>query len=286
MQSGQERKTPAWHRILRKGSKTESKAGDQYEVGIVLESATWRANSDWGKKLGYSDVALAEVNREAIDLLKAIRSEFETMETEIVISGCVGPRSDGYIPAALMSAEEARKYHLKQIAVFSETDADMVSALTTNYVEEAIGIANAARSIGMPSAISFTVETNGRLPTGQTLKDAIEAVDEATDRAVEYFMINCAHPTHFEGELDSVESWVGRIRGLRANASIKSHAELNESRDLDEGCPAELGRQYRELFGKLRNLTVVGGCCGTDQRHVEEICKSCIGQPVKTPTAR
>jgi S-methylmethionine-dependent homocysteine/selenocysteine methylase len=227
-------------------------------------------------KLGYSDGAVAEVNRQSIALLQDIRSEFENEKTPMVISGCVGPRGDGYFPASAMSEAEAQRYHLEQISAFSDTGADVVTAITMNYVEEAIGITRAARSVGMPVAISFTVETDGKLPTGQTLKDAIEKVDEATDNAPAYYMINCAHPTHFESTLAAGEPWVERIRGLRANASTKSHAELNESTELDTGNPAELGRQHRELLGKLKNLNVLGGCCGTDHRHVAEICRSVL----------
>jgi S-methylmethionine-dependent homocysteine/selenocysteine methylase len=250
-----------------------------YAAGFILESATWRANPDWGHKLGYSAGALADANRAAIDLLHEIRNEYETENTPLVISGCIGPRGDGYNPTALMSADEAQRYHQAQIDVFSQSGADMVAAITMNYIEEAIGIARAARLAGMPAAISFTVETDGKLPTGQTLKEAIESVDQATESAPSYYMINCAHPHHFEHILAAGEPWIGRIYGLRANASTKSHAELNESAELDEGDPAELGAQYLQLMGKLKNLSVLGGCCGTDHRHIEEICKACISLP-------
>ncbi|MGH7456549.1 MAG: homocysteine S-methyltransferase family protein, partial [bacterium] len=236
------------------------------------------ANPDWFMKLGYADDAVAEVNRQSIALLQDIRSEFENDKTPMVISGCIGPRGDGYTPASAMSEAEAQRYHLEQINAFSDTGADMVTAITMNYVEEAIGISRAARSVGMPVAISFTVETDGTLPTGQTHKAAIEKVDEATDNAPVYYMINCAHPTHFESTLAADEPWVKRIRGLRANASTKSHAELNESATLDVGNPVELGRQHRQLLSRLKNLNVLGGCCGTDHRHVEEICKSVLLQ--------
>ena len=261
---------------LRKYFRTYAALAKHYQVGFILESATWRANPDWGTKLGYSDSALADVNRKAIELLRGIRDEYENEKTKMVISGCIGPRGDGYNPTSMMSAEEAQQYHMAQIGTFSDTDADMVTAITMNYVEEAIGITRAARSAGMPVVISFTVETDGKLPTGQTLQDAVESVDEATNGTPAYYMINCAHPTHFEGALVAGEPWLERIRGIRANASAKSHAELNDSEELDEGDPVELGRQHRALLGKLKNLNVLGGCCGTDHRHVEEICKACI----------
>ena len=264
------------YETLRKYFRTYAALARNYEVGFILESPTWRANLDWGMNLDYSADELADVNRKAIDLLKEIRNEFEDEKTKMVISGCIGPRGDGYNPTNVMSAEEARQYHTAQISTFSETDTDMVTAITMNYVDEAIGITKAAKSIGMPVAISFTVETDGKLPTGQTLKDAIESVDEATSNTPAYYMINCAHPAHFESVLIADEPWLERIRGIRANASTKSHAELNDSEELDEGNPVELGRQHRELLSKLKNLNVLGGCCGTDHRHVEEICKVCI----------
>jgi S-methylmethionine-dependent homocysteine/selenocysteine methylase len=246
----------------------------KYNVGFILESATWRANTDWGRKIGYSDDELADMNRKAIDLLLDIRNEYETAVSPMILSGCIGPRGDGYIPSAVMSAEEAERYHAPQINVFRQTAADMVTAITMNYVEEAIGIARAARAADLPVAISFTVETDGKLPTGQSLKEAIERVDAATQNAPAYYMINCAHPLHFAQSLIAGEPWLERIRGLRANASTRSHAELNESTELDEGNPVEFGLQHKALLGTLKNLSVLGGCCGTDHRHVEELCKA------------
>lgn len=149
----------------------------------------------------------------------------------------------------------------------------MMSAMTMNYPEEAIGITQAAQQSSLPVAISFTVETDGRLPTGETLREAIEQVDEATNRGPSYYMINCAHPTHFDAVLKSGDAWVQRIGGLRCNASMLSHAELNEATELDEGNPEEFGSQCSELQRQLPQLTVLGGCCGTDHRHVEAICK-------------
>ncbi|HRJ75534.1 MAG TPA: homocysteine S-methyltransferase family protein [Anaerolineales bacterium] len=246
------------------------------KVGLVLEAATWRSNPGWGKQLGYSENDLEEINRKAIDMLVEFRKEYETEDTKVVISGCLGPRGDGYSPSNVMSAQEAEKYHSVQINTFKQTEADLVTAITMNYVEEALGIAQAAKSLGMPVVISFTVETDGKLPTGQTLKDAIEQVDKETGNHPAYYMINCAHPSHFADVLESGEAWAERIGGIRANASKKSHAELDFSVALDEGNPAELGQDYIVLFDKLKNLTVLGGCCGTDARHIAEICKSAL----------
>jgi S-methylmethionine-dependent homocysteine/selenocysteine methylase len=245
------------------------------DCGFILESATWRASGDWGDKLGYSEVDMAEANRQSIALLVELRRLFETDRSPMVISGCVGPRGDGYRVEKAMTADEAQAYHAKQIDVFAETAADMVTAITMTYAEEAIGVTRAAQAAGLPAAISFTVETDGRLPSGQSLKDAIQAVDAATGKAPAYYMINCAHPDHFEDGLKAGEEWVKRIRGLRANASRMSHAELDEATVLDEGNPTELGRQYRDLRNLLPHIVVMGGCCGTDHRHIEAICHAC-----------
>jgi S-methylmethionine-dependent homocysteine/selenocysteine methylase len=246
----------------------------QHRLGIVLEAPTWRANPDWARKLGYDADTLADVNRKAIGLLLEIRAAHETRDVPMVISGNLGPRGDGYDPSLRMSASEAEDYHAAQIGTFAETDADMTAAFTMNYVEEAIGVARAAKASRMPVAISFTLETDGRLPTGQTLAAAIEETDDASDGYPAYYMINCAHPTHFEDVLRTRGSWRERLRGLRANASKRSHAELDQASDLDAGDPEELGAQYRALRSMLSHLSVVGGCCGTDHRHVSAICRA------------
>jgi S-methylmethionine-dependent homocysteine/selenocysteine methylase len=241
------------------------------KAGIVLETATWRANPDWAAKLGYDSHALADANRTSVGLLLEVRKALETSTTPIVISGAIGPRGDGYQPSARMTVQQAADYHSEQIRVFADTDADMLGAFTMNYVEEAVGIALAARDARMPLALSFTVETDGRLPSGDTLQHAIERVEQESGAHPVYYMINCAHPTHFEHVLSSLGSLNERVRGLRANASSKSHAELDTCTSLDIGNPAELGEQYAQLFKQLPALCVVGGCCGTDHRHVEHI---------------
>ncbi len=244
-------------------------------MGFVLESPTWRANADWAKQLGYSKAALADINRKAIDLMVELRDEFETARSPMVISGNIGPRGDGYNPSRKMSARQAEAYHAEQIAMFRDSAADLTSAFTINYADEAIGIARAANAGGLPVVIALTVETDGRLPTGQQLKDAIRQIDAETGAAPAYYMINCAHPNHFAHALRSGEGWTSRLRGLRANASTRSHVELDQATDLDAGDPAALGRQYAELRRRFRHINVLGGCCGTDHRHIEQICFAC-----------
>jgi S-methylmethionine-dependent homocysteine/selenocysteine methylase len=244
-------------------------------VGLILESATWRANADWGARLDYDEKALADVNRRAIDLMLDVRRAHETAASPMPISGNIGPRGDGYDPGKLMSAKEAEDYHGVQIQTFAGTAADYVSAFTMTNTPEAIGVVRAAKAAKMPAVISFTLETDGKLPTGQALKDAIAEVDAATGKHAAYFMINCAHPTHFDTVLESGADWMKRIRGIRANASSRSHAELDAATELDAGNPVEFGRQYADLLKRYPHMTVFGGCCGTDFRHVEAISHTC-----------
>lgn len=246
----------------------------EHGAGFVGESPTWRASRDWGARLGYSAEDLDRVNRAAVALLAEVRAEYAG--EPFVISGCIGPQSDAYQPAQQLIAEAAEDYHRAQVATFAETDADMVTALTLTYVAEAVGIVRAAQAAGLPSAISFTVETDGKLPSGQALSEAIEEVDAETGSAAGYFMINCAHPTHFLHLLDDGGAWQARVWGIRANASRKSHAELDEADELDEGDSDELAARYVELRERMPHVNVLGGCCGTDHRHVAALAAACI----------
>jgi S-methylmethionine-dependent homocysteine/selenocysteine methylase len=269
--------TPRGEDALRKYFRSYAELAKKHRSGLVLETATWRASADWGNKLGYSSRELAEVNRKSVAMLEEIRTEYETAESSIVISGCIGPRGDGYAPTALMSVDEAESYHSQQIETFAGTAVDLVTAITMNYAEEAIGLARAAKNEELPVVISLTVETDGRLPTGQSLGDAIKQIDAATASYASYFMINCAHPSHFSSVVEGEQTWKDRIHGLRANASKMSHAELNEAPELDAGDPEALGRDYAMLKShQLKHLNVFGGCCGTDHRHVDQMAFACL----------
>lgn len=239
--------------------------------GFILDTPTWRANADWGEKLGLSVADLDRLNREAVVLAAEARIRHETPATPIVINGVFGPRGDGYRPDTQMSMDEARRYHMPQMRSFAEAGADMVTALTMTHVGEAAGITRAAQALGLPVAISFTVETDGNLPTGQSLAEAIIETDAATGGATAYYMVNCAHPDHFREGLESGAGWAQRIRGIRANASRLSHAELDEATELDDGNPAELAADYAALLARHPHINVLGGCCGTDHRHIDEI---------------
>lgn len=259
--------------VLRRYFRTHASIALQHGLGFILESATWRASADWAEKLGHSRQTLARLNRVSIDLLCDVRGELASERTPMVISGCVGPRGDGYDASGHMNPHQAEAYHREQISTLASTEADLITAITMTNSDEAIGIARAARDFRMPSVISFTVETDGTLPSGESLREAVERVDAATDGAPAYYMINCAHPTHFSAALRAREPWVERVRGLRVNASTKSHAELDQSTELDDGDPVDLGLQCAWLGRTLEHINVLGGCCGTDERHIAEIAR-------------
>lgn len=242
-------------------------------LGFVLDTPTWRANADWGARIGYDAAGLDRINRASAALAETLRANWPSTEP-CVISGAIGPRGDGYQPGA-NDVDAARGYHAAQVESFAASEADMVGAYTLTTVAEAAGIALSARDHGMPCMISFTVETDGRLVTGRSLGEAIEAVDDKTGGYPAYYMVNCAHPLHFAPALERGEAWLARLGGVRANASTRSHAELDASDTLDSGDPQDLGRRYRRLTRDIPSLRVLGGCCGTDHRHVAAICEAC-----------
>jgi homocysteine S-methyltransferase len=232
-------------------------------ASVQLDTPTYKANADWADRLGYSAAELRRANRDSVTLLRGLR---DRSGVETLISGAVGPRGDGYVGGDTVDPAEAAAYHKPQVEAFAEADADLVTAFTLTGVGEAVGIVRAARSAGLPVAVGFTVEVDGRLPDGTPLEAAVTAVD--AESRPDYFMVNCAHPTHIAPALAAEGDWRSRIVALRVNASVRSHAELDAATELDEGDPVELTRAQDALRPRLPNLAVIGGCCGTDARHV------------------
>jgi homocysteine S-methyltransferase len=248
---------------------------ERLATGFIVDTPTWRANGDWGDRLGYDADRLAAVDRHAVAFVTALARQRPTVPT--LVNGVIGPRGDGYVVGATMTPAEAADYHGSQARAFAGAGADMVTAVTMTYVDEAIGIARAAVDVGLPVVVSFTVETDGRLPSGQPLAEAIAAVDDNTAGAPAYFMINCAHPTHFMPAIDGAADWVHRIRGVRANASHLSHAELDAATELDRGNITELA-ELHAILSTMLDLRVIGGCCGTDAEHVAAVATLIIGE--------
>ena len=244
------------------------KLAQSKNLGAILETPTWVANRSRAESLGYTPDQLRLINADAVQVLSEVRAEFES--STIILSTNLGPRDDAYAPSEQMSADEAKTYHMEQLAIFVDGEVDLVSGYTIAYTAEATGMVLAAKALDLPIIISFTVETDGRLPTGAALEEAISEVDEAKDGYADYFMINCAHPDHFTSILKSAP-WMSRIKGVVANASRCSHAELDNAEELDAGDPVEFGQQLTEIRRNFPQINILGGCCGTDMRHMQSI---------------
>ncbi len=242
----------------------------RYGTGFILDAQTWKAHMHWADDLGATEAEIQQANVSSIEFIAALRDAHGDHGQPIVLNAPIGPKGDAYAPENAIGPDEAEAYHARQLAWLANTDVDMVSALTFTQADEAIGFIRATRAVGLPSVVSFTVETDGCLPTGQPLGEAIEAVDHATERATAYYMVNCAHPDHFADKLTNAD-WARRIRGLRCNASRLSHAELDACETLDHGNPQELAEQNRIILRKMPWINVFGGCCGSDLRHVTQI---------------
>lgn len=239
-------------------------------TGFVLDTATWRANMGWAGALGLDEAGVVRANTEAVAFARTWRARHESPDLPILINGVVGPSGDGYRVEVGRAVDEAERIHTPQVRALAAAGVDMLTAVTMTHVEEAIGVGRAAKAAGLPHILSFTVETDGNLPSGQDLQAALADVEMATGGSALFYMVNCAHPTHFAHRLEGPMR--DRIGGLRANASRLSLAELDEATVLDDGNPIEFGSDYAALGALLPGLRIIGGCCGSDHRHVAAAC--------------
>jgi S-methylmethionine-dependent homocysteine/selenocysteine methylase len=247
----------------------------RHKVGMILCGIHYRASRDWGELLGYTPSSLADINRKGVELLRSLKREYETDDSPMVVSACIGPRGDAYQLNKTMNVDEAEDYHSEQIATLKSAGADLVTALTLNSTVEAIGLARAAKAIDMPCVMSFTLDQVGRLKTGQSLKEAIQETDTATEKSIAYYMINCTHPVDFQPALEPGD-WRLRLNGIRPNASSLEKGVLCQLGHLEEGDPVELGQQMGAIAEDMPHMSVWGGCCGTDAAHMDEICRNVL----------
>ncbi len=238
------------------------------ERPLLLDSATWRASSEWGTVIGYSAAGLDEVNTAAVEFVDEVRS---TYSARILLGGCVGPRGDGYAPTSGMSFAESTDYHSAQVASLAHAGAQYIAGMTLGDANEAAGIIEAARANDLPTIVSFTIETDGRLASGELVATIIAETDRLTGGYADFYLINCAHPLHVERAFASESTEMSRISGIRVNASMRSHVELDAATDLDDGDPDDLARRCADLAATYPRLSVFGGCCGTDARHISAI---------------
>lgn len=240
---------------------------------LLLDSATWRASADWGSLLGCSDSALDEANAAAVAFVADLRAAAGPT-ADIVLGGCIGPRGDGYAPSSGMTPTQSADYHAAQVASLARAGAEFIAAMTVGDANEAAGMMEAAREVGIPAIAAFTIETDGRLASGESVATIIAETDRLTDGYAMFYLLNCAHPLHLERALASTDPELQRVRGIRTNASMRSHAELDTAKDLDDGDPPDLARRCADLVTTYPRLSVVGGCCGTDARHISAISEA------------
>ncbi|SLN34456.1 homocysteine methyltransferase [Roseovarius albus] len=252
-------------------------------TGFMLDTASWRSGIYWAKFLDRTEDDMLAGCRVSVQFASSVRDRWADRVDPIVINGAVGPAGDGYTISHAYTADAARAVHHPQIAAMAEAGADMISAVTMTHSREAMGIARSCLDLDMPCVIGFTVETDGKLPSGESIGEAIAAVDADSCGWPIYYMINCAHPDHFDRALYRNFSWIYRIGAIRCNASRCSHAELDEATELDDGDPVEFGRLNANLARVLPNLRMLGGCCGTDHRHIAETAQACVHLDPQAP---
>ncbi len=266
---------PAFRMLEKEFLRPTADAALEYGYGLLADCMVWRASPDYVVKLGYARDAVARLNAVAVERMRGFVERWRSDrgvapdDAPIVLMGELGPRGDGYRiqDGAPISPDYAQAYHAYQMGALAVAGADMVGALTMTSAGETIGIVRSARDRNLPILVSPTLETDGTLPDGSSLRSFVDEVDQATDGYPLGYMVNCAHPTHLAPALVSGGPWLDRFVGFRANASCKSHAELDASTELDAGNPAELGRQMHDLRTR-HGLHIIGGCCGTDVSHI------------------
>jgi homocysteine S-methyltransferase len=254
--------------------------------GFISDCLAWRASRDYVDRLGHSAAGVAGVNKRLVARMRRSIDEWRAAGGErakacpVVLAADLGPRGDGYAVGAggPLPVDAAYGYHVEQVRALADADVDLLVALTMTSVNEALGVVRAAREHRLPVLVSPTVETDGSLPDGSALGDFVARVDEATGGYPVAYIVNCAHPTHLEPTLrraaDAGAPWLRRFRGLRTNASAKSHQELDEATELDRGDVAELVERMKTLKDRY-GFTILGGCCGTDAEHMQAIARRC-----------
>ena len=229
---------------------------------------------DWAAKLGYSPQALREMQQRSIRFLDDIRAEYAGRVSDAYIAAGIGPRGDAYGTGGAITAEEAEDYHAVQLENLDGSGADMAIAVTFNNIPEAVGVIRAANKLGIPIGVSLTLTPEGRLRSGPSLREAIEAVDEATDGTAAWLGTNCSHPLEFEPALADPGPWQDRLRYVRPNAAKMDKIALCSLGHLEDGDPVELGQQMGDVAKRFPRADILGGCCGTDERHLAEIARN------------
>lgn len=247
----------------------------KHKVCALMGGLDYRASPDWGELLGYSAASLADANLQSIEFLREIASEYLSQIPEILIQGLIGPRGDAYERNETITANEAEDYHAVQLETLKKADVDLALAITFNNIPESVGVARAAAKIGVPLGISLTLDTTSKLSSGESLADAITMIDEETGQSPAFYSINCSHPLEFEPAIGPGD-WVKRVRGVRPNASKMDKMALCKIGHLEDGDPVELGVLCGDLARRYPHMDIWGGCCGTWDRHLDEIATNVL----------
>ncbi|WP_203564896.1 homocysteine S-methyltransferase family protein [Aliiroseovarius sp. PrR006] len=265
---------PKADQVLRDMYRRYFDVAEKFDTGMLIMSHDYRASPDWGAKLGYSPEGLADMQRRTIDFLEGMRCEYQGRVSDVYIAGCIGPKGDAYGTGGDISEDEAEEYHSVQLSTLAATAADMAIALTFNNIPEAIGLVRAAEKLGIPLGVCLTLTTEGVLKSGPSLQAAIETIDERTNGAAAWFGTNCSHPLEFAPALANSGPWLDRIRCIRPNAVKMEQVALCRLGHLEDGDPVELGKQMGDVAERFPKADILGGCCGTDERHLSEIAKN------------
>ena len=247
---------------------------ERHGCAVLLGGLDYRASPDWAGLIGYDPTALAAMQTRAIEFLREVSDPYRDRLPDVRIAGIVGPRGDAYQVNPTITADESEEYHSVQLATLAASGVDLVEAMTFNNVDEAVGLARAASSAGLPLSVSFVLDSDHNLNGGPSLKEAIESVDAAagSDRPA-FYGINCSHPFEFMPAIESGE-WFKRIRCLRPNAAAADKISLCTLGHLEEGDPVELGSLMGQLAADYPHIDIWGGCCGTWDKHLDHIARS------------
>ena len=245
----------------------------KHEFCALMGGLDYRASPDWGELLGYSPAGLSDANLQSIEFLRDVAGEYSSDIPEILFQGLIGPRGDAYERNETITENEAEDYHAVQLETLKKADVDLALAITFNNIPESVGVARAAAEIGIPLAISLTLDSSSKLRSGPSLAEAITTIDKEPDQSPEYYLINCSHPVEYEPAIEPGE-WIERIRGVRPNASKMEKIALCKIGHLEDGDPEELGTLCGDLARRYPHMDIWGGCCGTWDKHLDEIARN------------
>ncbi|MBW2409401.1 MAG: homocysteine S-methyltransferase family protein [Deltaproteobacteria bacterium] len=246
----------------------------RYRLPMIVSAPTWRASSERINKSAYS--GRETMVKDCADFINRIRQDVSQSADCIYIAGLIACRGDSYEPREALTADKAEAYHRLQAQELAHAGVDFILAATLPAVSEALGIAAALSQCAIPYSLSFVIRSDGRVLDGTPLQAAIEKIDAAVNPGPLFYQINCVHPAIFRKAIEQSEPGFDRLLGLQANTSEKSPEELDGLGYLDTSEPEEFAESMLALHTHF-GLKIIGGCCGTDHRHIEEIAKRLSG---------